>query len=255
MIDIHCHLIPAVDDGPGTVEQAVEMAKRAASEGVTAIVVTPHAFHPQFETGELNVQHAASTLQTILHKEGIALDLYPGQEIRVFGNLVEALEKGEALSLAGSRYVLVEFPSDSVPAYAEKLFFDLQTEGYTPVIAHPERNKEFATNPKRLMDFVSSGALSQITNGSLTGEFGQNVKDLSFAFLRNGLSHVIASDAHSTGRRTFYWTAAEAAVIAELGQDAWDTYVNNAEAIIRDEFVYIDPPSLPVKNWRGKWKK
>ncbi|TCI57457.1 protein tyrosine phosphatase [Exiguobacterium sp. SH1S21] len=249
MIDIHCHLLPAVDDGPETVEQAVEMAKRAASEGVTAIVVTPHAFHPQFETDELNIQNAVAKLQDVLRHEGIALDLYAGQEIRVFGDLVEAL------SLAGSRYVLVEFPSDSVPAYAEQLFFGLQTEGYTPVIAHPERNKEFALNPKRLMDFVSSGALSQITTGSLTGEFGQNVQDLAFTFLRNGLSHLIASDAHSTGRRTFYWDDAKDAVTKELGQDKWNTYVSNAEAILKDEFVFIDPPILPIKNWRGKWKK
>ncbi|TCI36222.1 protein tyrosine phosphatase [Exiguobacterium sp. SH4S7] len=255
MIDIHCHLLPAVDDGPETVEQAVEMAKRAASEGVTAIVVTPHAFHPQFETDELNVQNAVAKLQDVLRHEGIALDLYAGQEIRVFGELVEALEQGKALSLAGSRYVLVEFPSDSVPAYAEQLFFGLQTEGYTPVIAHPERNKEFATNPKRLMDFVSSGALSQITTASLTGEFGQNVQDLAFTFLRNGLSHLIASDAHSTGRRTFYWDDAKDAVTKELGQDKWDNYVVNAEAVLKDEFVFIDPPILPIKNWRGKWKK
>lgn len=255
MIDIHCHLLPAVDDGPGSVEQAVEMAKRAVSEGVTAIVVTPHAFHPQFDTSQLDVQNAVDHFQQILRQEGVALDLYAGQEIRIFGDLVDALDRGEALSLAGSRYVLVEFPSDSVPAYAEQLFFGLQTEGYTPVIAHPERNKEFATNPKRLMDFVSSGALSQITTSSLTGEFGQNVKELAFAFLRNGLSHLIASDAHSTGRRTFYWTDVEKVVRAELGEERWESYVVNADAVMRDEFVFIDPPTLPTKNWRGKWKK
>lgn len=255
MVDIHCHLLPAVDDGPETVEQAIEMAKRATSEGVTAIVVTPHAFHPQFETDELDVQNAVTKLQNVLRREGVELDLYVGQEIRVFGDLVQALEQSGALSLAGSRYVLVEFPSDSVPAYAEQLFFGLQTEGYTPVIAHPERNKEFATNPKRLMDFVSSGALSQITTGSLTGEFGKNVQELALVFLRNGLSHLLASDAHSTGRRTFYWTDAESVVVKELGQDKWDNYVINAEAVVKDEFIFIDPPTLPTKNWRGKWKK
>lgn len=255
MIDIHCHLLPAVDDGPGTVEQTIEMARRAVEEGVTAIVVTPHAFHPQFETEDLNVQEAAATLQNVLHQEGIKLDIYPGQEIRVFGDLVQALEDGAALSLNGSRYVLVEFPSDTVPAYAEQLFFRLQTEGYTPVIAHPERNKELATNPKRLMDFVSSGALSQVTTSSLTGEFGQNVKEIAFVFLRNGLSQLIASDAHSTGRRTFYWEAAERAVTDELGANRWETLKENAAAVVKDEFVFVDPPILPTKNWRGKWKK
>lgn len=255
MIDIHCHLLPAVDDGPGTVEQTIEMARRAVEEGVTAIVVTPHAFHPQFETEDLNVQEAATTLQNVLHQEGIKLDIYPGQEIRVFGDLVQALEDGEALSLAGSRYVLVEFPSDTVPAYAEQLFFRLQAEGYTPVIAHPERNKELATNPQRLMDFVSSGALSQVTTSSLTGEFGQTVKEIAFVFLRNGLSQLVASDAHSTGRRTFYWEAARKVVADELGVGRWETLVENAEAIVKDEFVFVDPPILPTKNWRGKWKK
>lgn len=255
MIDIHCHLLPAVDDGPGTVEQAIEMAKRATQEGVTAIVVTPHAFHPQFETDDLNVQQAVDSLQQVLKTEGIELDLYPGQEIRVFGDLIQALEDGSALSLGGSRYVLVEFPSDTVPAYAEQLFFGLQAEGYTPVIAHPERNKEFATNPKRLMDFISSGALSQVTTSSLTGEFGQNVKELAFVFLRNGLSQLVASDAHSTGRRTFYWQEAQDSVIDELGIAHWDTLVNNAKAVLTDEFVFVDPPVLPTKNWRGKWKK
>lgn len=255
MIDIHCHLLPAVDDGPGTVEQTIKMAKRAVEEGVAAIVVTPHAFHPQFETEDLNVQEAAATLQNVLHQEGIKLDIYPGQEIRVFGDLVQALEDGAALSLAGSRYVLVEFPSDTVPAYAEQLFFRLQTEGYTPVIAHPERNKELATNPKRLMDFVSSGALSQVTTSSLTGEFGQNVKEIAFVFLRNGLSQLVASDAHSIGRRTFYWEEAKQVVTDELGAGRWETLVENAEAVVKDEFVFVDPPILPTKNWRGKWKK
>ena len=255
MIDIHCHLLPAVDDGPGTVEQTIEMARRAVEEGVTAIVVTPHAFHPQFETEDLNVQEAAATLQNVLHQEGIKLDIYPGQEIRVFGDLVQALEDGAALALNGSRYVLVEFPSDTVPAYAEQLFFRLQTEGYTPVIAHPERNKELATNPKRLMDFVSSGALSQVTTSSLTGEFGQNVKEIAFVFLRNGLSQLVASDAHSTGRRTFYWEDARQAVTEELGANRWETLKENAAAVVKDEFVFVDPPILPTKNWRGKWKK
>lgn len=255
MIDLHCHLLPAVDDGPGTVEQSIAMAKQAVSEGVTGIVVTPHAFHPQFDTSELNVKQAVDSLQDVFRQEGIALDLYAGQEIRVFGDLLEAIEDARALSLADSRYVLVEFPSDSVPAFSEQLFFRLQTEGYTPIIAHPERNKEFATNPKRLMDFVSSGALSQVTTSSLTGEFGRNVQDLAFVFLRNGLSQLIASDAHSTGRRTFYWQDAKAAVVEELGEEQWETYVTNGSAIITDDFVFIDPPLLPTKNWRGKWKK
>lgn len=255
MIDIHCHILTSVDDGPKTIEQTIEMARCAVVEGVTAIVVTPHAFHPQFETGNLNVQEAATILQNVLCMEGIKLNIYPGQEIRIFGDLIQALENGEALTLAGSRYVLIEFPSDTVPLYAEQLFFSLQTEGYTPIIAHPERNKELAKNPKRLMDFVSSGALSQVTTSSLTGEFGQSVKHVALAFLRNHLSQLVASDAHSTGLRTFYWKASKQVVMNELGEDFWEMLKENATAIVKDEFIFVDSPILPTKNWRGKWKK
>lgn len=255
MVDIHCHLLPAVDDGPETVEQAIKMAKHAVEEGVTAIIVTPHAFHSQFDTKQLNVRNAVVNLQRILRQENIDLELYVGQEIRIFGDLVASLEHGDALSLAESRYVLIEFPTDLIPSYAEQLFFNLQLEGYTPIIAHPERNKEFARNPQRLMDFISSGALSQVTTSSLTGGFGQTVKDLALIFLHNGLSHIIASDAHSMGRRTFYWTEAEKIIRNEFGSDKWEIYMLHAEAVMKDEFIFVESPTLPIKNWRGKWKK
>lgn len=254
MIDIHCHFIPNVDDGPKTVNQAIEMGRRANAEGISAIIVTPHAFHPHFDTDDLDVSYAVSLLQDELRKENIALDLYVGQEIRIFGGLLEALAKGNALSLAGSRYILIEFPSDSIPVYAESLFFNLQMEGYIPIIAHPERNKQFAMNPKRLFNFVSSGVLSQITTSSLIGTFGTNVQSLAFTFLRNNLSHFVASDAHNLEHRPFHWSNAQKLIIEELGVSKWEMYTTNAEAILKDEYIYINPPTLPVKNWMGKWK-
>lgn len=254
MIDIHCHVLPAVDDGAQNVDVAIAMAKRAADEGVTDLIVTPHAFHPQFDTKELDVRHAVEQLQRILTLEGVPLTLHPGQEIRIFGGLLEALNNGTALTLADSRYVLVEFPSDSVPTYAEQLFFNMQAEGFVPIIAHPERNKEFATNPKRLVDFVSSGALSQVTTASLVGKFGKTVQELSLLFLRNGLSQLIASDAHSVGGRTFYWDDSQVALEKLDDPILVDNILQNGQAVLDDTFVYVDPPIMPTKSWRGKWK-
>lgn len=254
MIDIHCHFLPGVDDGPKSMNQAIEMGDYANGEGVSAIIVTPHAFHSHFDTADLDVYSAVTMLQQELRKRDIALELYAGQEIRIFGELLDALEKGKALPLAESRYVLIEFPSDFIPAYTESLFFNLQIEGYIPIIAHPERNRQFAMNPKRLFNFVSSGVLSQITTSSLTGLFGKNVQSLAYAFLRNNLSHFVASDAHNLENRSFHWNDAKKLIISELGVEKWERYTMNAEAILKDEYINLEPPTLPVKNWMGKWK-
>ncbi|MCC5893800.1 CpsB/CapC family capsule biosynthesis tyrosine phosphatase [Exiguobacterium sp.] len=254
MIDIHCHLLPAVDDGAQNVEVSIAMAKRAVESGVSDIIVTPHAFHRQFDTSKLNVHQAVDQLQRVLTLEGIALNVHAGQEIRIFGDLLKALEKGEALTLAGSRYVLIEFPSDSVPAYAEQLFFNLQAGGYTPIIAHPERNKELAQNPGRLLDFVASGALSQVTTGSLVGQFGKTVQQLAHVFLRNGLSQLVASDAHDVTSRSFYWDETLKALENLDDEELVDNLLQNGKSVLEDQFVYVDPPILPTKNWRGKWK-
>lgn len=254
MIDVHCHLLPEVDDGPRTMEASLQLARRAVEEGVTSIVVTPHAYHPYFETEHHDITKEVAHLQQRLDEEQIPLTLYVGQEIRIFGELIDALESGEAHSLAGSRYVLVELPSQSLPAYTESLFFQLQAAGYVPVIAHPERNREFALHPEKLHHLVSAGALSQVTTSSLTGQFGRQVRELALTFISNGLSHIVASDAHNVEHRDFNWLAARQEVINELGEEMWQQQLRFTEEMLADEPIAVNPPHLPEKNWRGRWK-
>ncbi|WP_214882296.1 MULTISPECIES: CpsB/CapC family capsule biosynthesis tyrosine phosphatase [unclassified Exiguobacterium] len=254
MIDVHCHLLPEVDDGPRTIEASLQLARRAVEEGVTSIVVTPHAYHPYFETRHHDVALEVAQLQQRLDEEGISLTLYVGQEIRIFGELVKALESGEAHSLARSRYVLVELPSQSIPAYTEALFFQLQTAGYIPVIAHPERNRELALHPEKLHHLVSAGALSQVTTSSLTGQFGRQVRELALTFISNALSQIIASDAHNVEHRDFNWRAAKQEVVNELGEEMWEQHLHFTEQILANKQIATNPPRLPEKNWRGSWK-
>ena len=254
MIDVHCHLLPEVDDGPRTMEASLQLARRAVEERVTSIVVTPHAYHPYFETQHHDITKEVAHLQQRLDEEQIPLTLYVGQEIRIFGELIDALEAGEAHSLAGSRYVLVELPSQSLPAYTESLFFQLQAAGYVPVIAHPERHREFAIHPEKLHHLVSAGALSQVTTSSLTGQFGRQVRELALTFISNGLSHIVASDAHNVEHRDFNWLAARQEVINELGEEMWQQHLHFTEEMLADEPISVNPPRLPEKNWRGRWK-
>lgn len=255
MIDIHCHILPSVDDGPHMLEESLRMGKLAMEEGVTSIVATPHAFHPQFDSNNEWIKQKYLEVCAGFQEEGILIDLYLGQEIRVSGELTTLLLNAKAMTIANSRYVLIEFQSDSVPAYVNQLLFNLQLEGYVPIIAHPERNKEFAREPGRLFELVNAGALSQITTSSVTGDFGRHVQELALTFLRNGLSQLIASDAHNTDCRSFNWTRTKEQIVDELGESMWEMYRKNAKAIIQNEPLQLPKPVLPVKNWRGKWKK
>ena len=129
---------------------------------------------------------------------------YPGQEIRLYGELKRDLERGRLLSLAGTKYLLIELPYHHVPRYAEKLLFDLQLNGYIPIIAHPERNLELMENPDLLYRLVKNGACAQLTCSSLAGRFGRSVKRLARRFLEANLIHFIASDAHNLTTRSFF---------------------------------------------------
>ena len=254
MIDIHCHILPNIDDGASTMETSLEMARLAVTEGITDLIVTPHGRHPQFDNAQIDAPHLMGQVQIKLDEQGIPLTLHLGQEIRLFGELVEALQQGTVHALANSRYVLIEFPTQVIPAYTDHVFFELLVNGYVPIIAHPERNRVFAIEPERLYRLIESGALSQVTTGSLVGRFGKGPRDLAFTFLRHGLSHIIASDAHHPMSRPFDWTEARREVVKRLGETSWTDHEQVVRHLLRDEPFPRVRPTLPKKDWRGKWK-
>jgi protein-tyrosine phosphatase len=153
MIDIHCHIIPGVDDGPKSLTGSLELARLAESEGITKIIATPHHQHPAFENDGYSVLRKVEELNQALQEANIDLIVSPSQEVRIHGEMVRNLELGDVLPMTpGSNYILVEFPANSVPHYTSRLFYDLQMKGYTPIIAHPERNKVFTENPAILFE-------------------------------------------------------------------------------------------------------
>ena len=162
MVDIHCHILPGIDDGAKTIYDSVNMAKEAVQEGVTTIIATPHHKNGQYENEKIDILDKVTQLNEYLSNEGIPLTILPGQEVRIYGEIIEDYHAGgRILPLNETNYLFIEFPSGSVPRYAERLFFDLQTEGLIPIIVHPERNQEIIENPDLLYKFVNNGALSQ----------------------------------------------------------------------------------------------
>jgi protein-tyrosine phosphatase len=246
MIDLHCHILPNIDDGPQSLADSVEMAKQAEQEGIRVILATPHHRNEKYENHGQTIFRKVEEFNRVLKKENINLIVLPGQETRIFGEWVEGLGTGEILPLNQGKYVLVEFPSGHVPRYASQLLFDIQLKGYVPVIVHPERNQEIVENPEVLYQLVKRGALTQVTAASVIGHFGKTIKKFTLQLIEANLVHFIASDAHNTTSRGFKLVEAYGTIEKAFGSEVVHMFRTNAELVLEGSSVYKEVP-LRVK--------
>jgi protein-tyrosine phosphatase len=247
-------VLPGVDDGAGSLEEALALCRCAVEDGTRIAVATPHscthdAAPRRAPLDPARVAESTAVLQAGLEAAGIPLELLPGMEVAVEPNL---LEQTDALvTLAGSRYLLLEMPAQFVPPGMVELAFQLQLAGYVPVIAHPERNQAVIDRPALLYELVSRGCLAQLTAGSLTGAFGQVIQAASEVLLEAGLMHVIASDAHWFPERPTGLSAAVAEATKLVGPTRAAAMVTTTpRAILDDREVVGAPPSLPRRKHR-----
>ena len=195
MIDIHCHILPGVDDGALDLGQAVAMAKIARADGIAQIIATPHIRDRSMAPKVLSDGYGR--LKDRLVQEDITLDIHLGGEVADYLNpSVCCLH-----TLNGTDYILIEFPADHLPFNAEETLFNLILEGLHPIIAHPERNGLVLKRPERLFKLLELPVLVQITAGSITGMFGPDVRACAHYLLRKGVVNFIASDAHAARYR------------------------------------------------------
>ena len=254
MIDMHNHVLIDVDDGPGTREEAIALLHQAADNGITDIIATPHHRNSYFDTPVSVVTEKLKELQTIIENEKLNIKIYPGQEIRINGEILQELKSGESQTLNNTQYVLLEFPFAEYPTYSEKLLFDLQMAGYIPIIAHPERCKPLVQTADRLFNLIEKGAYAQVTASSVTGTLGIQLKEYSLKMIENNLIHVIASDAHSAVARPFALKKAYEIITSELGKEYTDLLKDNAQKILNGRELTSQPPneiaSIRVKKKR-----
>ena len=244
MIDLHCHILPGVDDGAKTEQDALDMARAAYSEGITHIVATPHHKNGVYENDKASIEMQVALLNELFEREGVPVTVLPGQENRLHGDLLEGLEKGDVLTMNDSGvYLFVEFPTNHVPRYAAQLFYDLQLAGVVPVIVHPERNNEIFDHPDVLYHLINNGALAQVTAASLTGRFGKKIRKLAFDLIEHGLAHFVASDAHNTTSRAFHLRDAYKEIQNAFGSGTRYLFEENAELLINGKTVNRDQPT------------
>lgn len=242
MIDIHSHILPGIDDGAQTIEDSIEMAKAAVNEGITTIIATPHHKNNQFNNLKSSILIEVNDLNNVLKQENIPLTVLPGQEVRIYGEVLEDYYKEEILTLNHTKYLFIEFPSSSVPRYAERLLYELQTEGIIPIIVHPERNKELQEKPDLLYQFVKNGALTQVTASSVAGYFGKNVKKFSEQLIEHNLTHFVASDAHNVHNRSFKMVESLDIIEENFGVDYIYLFKENAELLLEDKNIIKEIP-------------
>ncbi len=195
MIDIHCHILPGIDDGPSDIKESIEMAKIASLDGITKIVATPHikdTLHPVAA-----IKKSIGVLSNRLTEMGIPVEILQGADVSAM--LDVSLLEGYTIN--NTNYILIEFPHSHLPKNAKEVLFRMIIKGYYPIITHPERNISVIKNPDLLFELTGAGSLVQITADSLTGAFGADIKECAFYLLKKGAVSFIATDAHSSFQR------------------------------------------------------
>ncbi|AQQ54216.1 tyrosine-protein phosphatase [Planococcus lenghuensis] len=250
MLDMHSHILYGVDDGPTTKTESLHLIEQAVNAGVTDIIATSHAFHPQFHVQATTIREQIAELSTELQDRQIPLKLHTGQELRLKDVLTDKIAEGEALTLAGSRYVLIELPSNTVPAYTIPVIQQLLGMNLIPIIAHPERNKAIAEKPNRLYRLITNGALGQITAGSLAGHFGRAIQKTAMQLVEANLVHTYGSDVHNIKTRPALFNEGLDHLEKRKKHEVIDILLENNDRIIRNEFlIQLEPEEISDSKW------
>lgn len=204
MIDLHCHIIPGVDDGAEDCETALAMAKMAWEHGTKVIAATSHFNRPDqpMDMEPKDILSALSSFKTQLQQENCPIRIAQGMELFATPDLPWLLDHNQYLTLNGSDYLLVEFFFDERLSFMNWAIDEIQNHGLTPVIAHPERYEAIHRRPGVLADWFSQGSIIQLNKGSILSELGERAEDTAWWILERGLAHAVASDAHSDEFRT-----------------------------------------------------
>ena len=203
MVDIHCHILPEVDDGAWDMEAAVAMAKIARDSGVKKIITTPHFKGEPAALESVGLfRHQLRLLQSRLKREKIEVELLPGAEVLCVPQTMELAQTGRLPTLGTGRYVLTEFYFDASAGCMDETLHGLRQMGYLPVVAHPERYGVVQRDPELAARWFHRGIVLQVNKGSVLGAFGRRAEDAAVRMLCRGNAHIIASDAHSPEVRT-----------------------------------------------------
>lgn len=248
MIDMHSHIINGIDDGSKSIEMTINMLKKAEQSGTTDIIATPHFMRGRFEVEYNEVLKKVEELKEISRENNIDINIYAGQEVYYSRKLLEYYNDKIIGTINNSKYMLIELPM--LEFNIEEVIntiYELQIRGITPIIAHPERYKQFIKKPSMINALIKEGMLFQLNAGSIAGDFGKDVKKTATKYLEHNIYSVIGSDAHrDRGRDT---DMREALNILE--EDKKEEFINNGREILENKDVEFKGTAVKEKKFLG----
>ena len=248
MIDLHCHILPGIDDGSPDLETSLEMARIAVADGIETMACTPHIYPGVFDNTGNGIRDEIAKLQKALDTWRIPLKLVPGADAHVDPALPAKLRSGEAPTLAGSRYFLLEPPHHVAPPRFGDFVFNLMAGGFVPLITHPERLSWIEDHYATFCELVDQGAWMQVTAGSLTGRFGSRARYWGERLLDEGRVHILATDSHGVTRRPPLLAEGREAAARLVGQEeSWHLVRTRPAGILED----LAPSMLPALPYRS----
>jgi protein-tyrosine phosphatase len=243
VIDLHTHILPGLDDGPETLEESIAVARAAVADGVAAVAATPH-IRDDYPTTPAEMERAVASLRARLAAAGIPLRILPGGEIAFEQLGRSSIAELRRFGLGGNpSYLLVETPYYGLPLDLDERLFRLRAAGITPVLAHPERNRELQDDLDRVVTLVRSGGLVQVTAASLHGRAGKRARSTAKKLVTSGLAHLVASDTHGPSLRR----DGLASIADEIGDAGLATWLTTSVPV-----AIVDGTPLPPRPQRRR---
>lgn len=258
LVDIHCHLLPGLDDGAVSWEESLAMARLAADDGVSTVVATPHQLGSYAANDGETIRASCRQLQELLDQRGVRLRVLPGADVRIEPDMIRKIHAGEVVTLADhGRYVLLELPHE-LYFPLDRLLSDFRSAGLIGILSHPERNQGILGQPHVLEPLVDAGCLLQLTAGSLTGTFGPRIRSFAEWLILKGFVHFVATDAHgSKSRRPLMRRAFERVAEIAGAQAAGELCSDNPARVVANRTVARGrrrPRGVGLASWL-RWGK
>lgn len=246
MIDIHCHILPGIDDGSSNLDTSIQMLNTAVETGTKKLISTPHYYWGNFENDFINVVKHVKKLSSEAASRNIPIEIFPGQEVFVDRHTLDLCKTGVIRGLNHSKYILIEFPMGVLPSDAFDVIYELKVLGAKPIIAHPERYVYIIDKPSNINKFVQEECLFQINSSSITGLFGSSIQQTAIKLIENGICQFIASDAHSTGKRNTDMSKA-LDILKKEYNNVFEAVLKNGQYVLDDKDVYVNMKTIQEK--------
>lgn len=249
MVDIHCHILPGIDDGAADIDTSLEMARIAQKDGIKTIVATPHYIEYESEISKDFIKNKCNLLNNYFLKNGIDIKILPGCEAYISHTLPSKYKEGTIMSINNDgKYILIELPMVEFPSYVEDVIFEFKLMGVTPIIAHIERYKYIDDNFDLVYKLIKKGALMQINSTSVTGLFGSKIMKKAVQLTRLNMVHLISSDAHTAkGRSPHIADSLLTLKDSGIGHEVIDYIVENGYKVINGLEIDVREPVLKKK--------